>query len=123
MGADAGFSAPSFFRSVRRVDIVFDEHSSSLSGVFTRISVEPNMIAPRAAGSGVGGGAYAGEGSEVVGEVGLIVITASESEFGPGDVYTVMELVDGLLETLDATVKLGWYADVFAKELREPAGA
>jgi hypothetical protein len=88
-----------------------------------RISVERDVIAPRTAGSGVGGGAYAREGAEVVGEVGLVVITTSESEFGPGDVGTVMELVNGLLKTLDAAVKLGWYADVFAEELREPAGA
>ena len=36
-------------------------------------------LAQRRCGGGVVGGAYAGEGAEVVGEVGLVVVAAGES--------------------------------------------
>ena len=37
---------------------------------------------------------------EVVGEVGLVVVTTGQSEFGPADVSATMHLLDSLLEAL-----------------------
>ena len=81
------------------------------------------MVAPAALGGEVVGGAEAGEGVEVVGEVGLVVVAAGESEFCPMDVVAAVHVLDGLLEALDAAVEFGGDADVFAEELREAAGA
>ena len=44
---------------------------------------------------------------EVVGEVGLVVVAAGEGEFGPVDIGAAVDLLDGLLETLDAAVEFG----------------
>jgi hypothetical protein len=40
--------------------------------------VEGDVIGPDAAGGGVGGGVEAGEGTEVVYEVGLVIVAAGE---------------------------------------------
>src|SRR5258708_22466214 len=85
--------------------------------------VEGDVVATAALGGGVGGGAQAGEGVEVVGEVGLVVVAAGEGEFGPADVGAAVHLLDGLLEALDAAVEFGGDAYLFAKELGEAAGA
>lgn len=44
---------------------------------------------------------------EVVGEMGLIVVATGEGELSPVDVVAAVDLLDGLLETLDAAVELG----------------
>jgi len=97
--------------------------SLALSAALPRVSVERDVIAPWAGGCGVGGGAEAGEGAEVVVEVRLIVVTAGESKLRPGDVCAGVELVDGLLEALNTAVELRRYADVLAEELRETSRA
>ncbi len=74
-------------------------------------------------GGGVVCGAEAGEGTEVVGEVGLIVVAAGEGELGPGDVGATIHLLDGLLEALDAAVEFGRDADLLVEALGEAAGA
>ncbi len=81
------------------------------------------MVAPAALCRGVVGGAEAGEGVEVVGEVGLVVVAAGEGQFGPVDVCAAVHLLDGLLEALDAAVEFGGDAYLLAEELREAAGA
>jgi hypothetical protein len=81
------------------------------------------VVCPRALGCGVRSGAEAGEGVEVVGEVGLVVVATSQGEFGPADVDAAMHMLDGLLEALDTAVELGGDADLFAEELGESAGA
>jgi len=69
--------------------------------------VERDVVGPGAMGCGVGSGAEAGEGVEVVGEVGLVVVAAGEGELGPVDVGAAMDLLDRLLEALDAAVEFG----------------
>ena len=59
------------------------------------------MVAPAALCRCVVGGAEAGEGVEVVGEVGLVVVAAAEGELDPVDVFAAMQLLDGVLETLN----------------------
>jgi hypothetical protein len=81
------------------------------------------VVGPRTFAGGVRSGAEAGEGVEVVGEVGLVVVAAGQSEFGPADVDAAVHLLDGLLEALDAAVELGGDADLFGEELGESAGA
>ncbi len=66
-----------------------------------------DVVGPDAVGGGVVGGAEAGEGAEVVCEVGLVVVAAGESELGPWDVGALVHLLKGLLEALDAAVELG----------------
>src|SRR6266853_2105271 len=68
-------------------------------------------------------GAEAGEGVEVVGEVGLVVVAAGEGELGPVDVGSAVDELDGLLEALDAAVEFGGDADLLAEELGEAARA
>ena len=68
---------------------------------------EGDVIGPGAAGGGVVGGAEAGEGVEVVGEVRLVVVAAGEGEFGPVDVVAAVHELYGLLEALDAAVEFG----------------
>ena len=87
------------------------------------MSVEGNVVGPDAIGGGVVGGAEAGEGAEVVGEVGLVVVAAGEGELGPGDVGTVVHELKGLLEALDAAVELGGDADLLVEALGEAARA
>lgn len=87
------------------------------------LSVEGDVVGPGALGGGVCGGAQAGEGVEVVGEVRLVVVAAGEGEIGPVDVVATMHLLDGLLEALDAAVELGGDADLFAEKLGEAAWA
>jgi len=65
------------------------------------------VVGPGAMGCGVGSGAEAGEGVEVVGEVGLVVVAAGEGEVGPADVGSAMHVLDGLLEAPDAAVEFG----------------
>ena len=65
------------------------------------------MVGPGAVSGGVVGGADAGEGVEVVGEVGLIIVAAGEGEVGPADVGSAMHVLDGLLEAPDAAVEFG----------------
>jgi hypothetical protein len=81
------------------------------------------VVGPGAVGCGVAGWAEAGEGLEVVGEVGLVVVAAGKGELGPVDVGSAVEELDGLLEALDAAVELGGDADLLAEELGEAAGA
>src|SRR5207302_6267657 len=80
-------------------------------------------IGPGARGSGIVRGAEAGEGVEVVGEVGLVVVAAGEGKLGPVDVGAAVDELDGLLETLDAAVEFGGDADLLAELLGEAAGA
>ena len=75
------------------------------------------MVGPAALRGGVVRGADAGEGAEVVGEVGLVVVAAAEGELDPVDVFAAMQLLDGVLETLNAAVEFWGDADLFAKEL------
>ena len=75
------------------------------------------MIGPGAVASGVRCGAKAGEGSEVVGEVGLVVIAASKCELRPANIDASMHLLDSLLKALDATVKLGRDAHLLGETL------
>ena len=72
-----------------------------------RLLVHRDVVGPGAMGCRVAGGAEAGEGVEVVGEVGLVVEAAGEGEFGPVDIGAAVDLLDGLLETLDAAVEFG----------------
>ena len=85
--------------------------------------VEGDVVAPAALGGGVVGGAEAGEGVEVVGEVGLVVVAAGEGQLGPWNVEAAVHRLNGLLEALDAAVELGGDADLFAEELRDAARA
>jgi hypothetical protein len=85
--------------------------------------VEWDVVGPDALGGGVVGGTKAGEGAEVVGEVGLVVVAAGKGELGPGNLGTAVHLLDGLLEALDAAVELGGDADLLVETLREAAGA
>jgi len=85
--------------------------------------VEWDVVGPDALGGGVVGGAETGEGAEVVGEVGLVVVATGEGELGPGDVGTTIHLLNGLLEALDAAVKFGGDADLLVEALGEAAGA
>jgi len=87
------------------------------------LSVEGDVIAPAALSCGVERGAEAGEGVEVVDEVGLVVIAAGEGELGPVDVVAAVHVLDSLLEALDAAVEFGRDADVIAEELGEAAWA
>jgi hypothetical protein len=87
------------------------------------VLVEGDVVGPGAVGGGVVRGAEAGEGVEVVGEVGLVVVAAGEGEFGPVDVGAAVHELDGLLEALDAAVEFGGDADLLAEELGEAAGA
>ena len=86
-------------------------------------SLSVDVVGPGALGGGVCGGAQAGEGVEVVGEVGLVVVAAGEGELGPVDVGAAVDELDGLLEALDAAVEFGGDADLFAEELGEAARA
>jgi hypothetical protein len=79
--------------------------------------VEGDVVGPWAVRRGIAGWAEAGEGVEVVGEVGLVVVAADEGELGPVDVGAAVHELDGLLETLDAAVEFGGDADLFAEEL------
>ena len=81
------------------------------------------MVGPATLRGGVVGWADAGEGAEVVGEVGLVVIATREGKLDPVNVFAAMKLLDGLLEALNAAVEFWRDADLFAKELREAAGA
>lgn len=47
-------------------------------GGVAEILIEGDVVGPDAVGGGVVGGAEAGEGAEVVGEMGLIVVAAVE---------------------------------------------
>ena len=85
--------------------------------------VQCDVIGPWALRCGIVGGAQAGEGLEVVGEVGLVVVAAGEGEFGPVDVGAAVEELDGLLEALDAAVEFGGDADLLAELLGETARA
>jgi hypothetical protein len=60
---------------------------------------------------------------EIIGEIGLVVVTACKCELGPGYVGPSVELLDRLLEAQDAAIELGWNSNVFGKELREVARA
>ena len=86
-------------------------------------SIQWNVVGPDAVGGGVVGGAESGEGAEVVGEVGLVVVAAGEGEIGPADVGSLMHLLDSLLEALDAAVELGGDANLLVEALGEAAGA
>lgn len=68
---------------------------------------ERDVVGPGTGGRGVARGAEAGEGVEVVREMGLIVVATGEGELGPVDVGAAVDLLDGLLETVDAAVELG----------------
>jgi hypothetical protein len=81
------------------------------------------VVGPGAFAGGVLGGAEAGEGAEVVGEVGLVVVAAGEGEFGPADVGAAVHLLDSLLEALNAAVEFGGDADLLVETLGETAGA
>lgn len=81
------------------------------------------MVGPEGAASGVGCGIDSGEGTELVGEVGLVVEAAVEGEVSPGDVYAGVKLIYGALEALDAAPGFGREADFFAEDLREAAFA
>ena len=86
-----------------------------------RALVGADVVGPAGAAGGVGGGVDAGEGTELVGEVGLVVIAAVEREFGPANVGSRVELANGALEALDAAPDFGREADLLAKDLRETA--
>ena len=86
-------------------------------------SIERDVITPQTLRGGVGCGTQSGEGVEVVGKVGLVVVAASEGQLGPGDVEAAVHRLDGLLEALDQAVELGGDAYLLAEELREAAGA
>ena len=81
------------------------------------------MVGPDAVGGGVVGGAEAGEGAEVVGEVGLVVVAAGEGQVGPADVSALVHELEGLLKALDAAVELGGDADLLVEALGEAAWA
>ena len=81
------------------------------------------MVGPDALGGGVVGGAETGEGAEVVGEVGLVVVAAGEGELGPRDVGALMHELEGLLEAPDTAIELGGDANLLVEALGEAAGA
>ncbi len=85
--------------------------------------IERDVVGPDAVGGGVVGGAEAGEGAEVVGEVGLVVVAAGEGKFGPADVGAAIHLLDGLLEALDAAVEFWGDAYLLVESFGETAGA
>jgi len=66
---------------------------------------------------GVKAGTDTGESAEGVGKVGLIVVSAGQGEFGPGEVRATVEALHGSLEALDATVELRGDANMLAKDL------
>jgi hypothetical protein len=92
-------------------------------GDVAEILVEGDVVGPDAVGAGVIGGAEAGEGAEVVGEVRLVVVAAGESELGPANVAAAVHLLKGLLKALDAAVEFGGDADLLVEALGEAAGA
>jgi hypothetical protein len=76
-----------------------------------------DVVGPAGAVGGVGGGIDSGEGAELVGEVGLVVVTAVKGELGPAYVDSDVELMNGALEALDAAPDFGREADCFAEDL------
>ena len=80
-----------------------------------------DVVSPAGAVGGVGGGVDAGEGAELVGEVGLVVVAAVESKFSPAYVCSCVKLVNGALEALDSAPDLGREADCFAENLGKAA--
>jgi len=82
-----------------------------------------DVIGPYTVGGGVVGGAEAGEGAEVVSEVRLVVVAASEGEVGPADVGALVHELEGLLKALDAAIELGGDADLLVEAFGEATGA
>ena len=65
----------------------------------------------------------AGEGAEIVNEVGLVKIAGFEGNLGPGDRRATRDLTEGLLEALDAAEEFRRQADFVAEDVDEMARA
>ena len=83
--------------------------------------VGADVIGPEGAASGVGGGVDPGERTELIGEVGLVIVAAVERQLGPANVGSGVKLADGALEALDAAPGLGRKPHLFTKNLGEAA--
>ena len=82
-----------------------------------------NVIQVGRGGGEVGGGGHAGEGLEVVDEMGLVVVAAIECDLCPIDLPGAMYRVEGLLEAAHAAEGFRRESDLLAKELDETARA
>lgn len=78
-----------------------------------------NVVGPQGAVCGICRRVDSGEGAELVGEVGLVIVAAVECQICPADIGTGVKFAYGVLETLDAAPDLGSKPDLFAKNLGE----
>ena len=74
-------------------------------------------------GGEVGGGGHAGEGLEVVDEMGLVVVAAIERDLCPIDLPGAVYRVEGLLEAAHAAEGFRRESDLLAKDFDEAARA
>ena len=108
------------FRVTVRVHCILEESEirhlkhSSISG---------DVIGPKRASRGICADVDAGEGTKLVSEVRLVVVTTIESEFCPAHFGAGVKLANGTLEALNAAPDLGCEAHSLAKDLGEAAFA
>src|SRR5579863_5406624 len=120
VGFVAGMEPPWEIRLRHRMASGAGAHLGKIGSVRIN-SVGRDVVGPQGAARGVGGGIDAGEGTEFVSEVGLVVVTAVECQLCPADVGAGVQLANGVLESLDAAPDFGAETHFFAKDLREPA--
>lgn len=87
------------------------------------VRIGGNVSGPMEFALGVLAGGEAGEGFEVVDEVGLVEIAAVLGEAGPVGLAGFARLVNGGAEALDALVELGGHAHLGAEGFAEAAVA
>src|ERR1700678_4215016 len=72
---------------------------------------------------GIGGWVDTGERAEIIGEVGLVVVTAFERQRCPGYVHLFLKSSHRKLKTAQAGPRLRRHTDLFAENLGETASA
>jgi len=122
MGTSEVFETTSMTGCQAFLTNILEKSEMSLGmSLMDRRLVGGDVVGPDRAADGVGSGVDAGEGAELIGEVGLIVVATFEGELGPADVGSGVELMNGALETLNAAPYFGRETYLFAKDLGEAA--